>query len=214
MRPVRMLALPAIYCVLVGSIGCGKSPDLAKKEQPIQQATAVQPQDDDSSLMFDMAPSIDASGPANSKTYDCVYQAGGKTARFRVQFIQGAPFGDKDQFVSAEDKFLAVAGSDNTALLQNLKKVLEAKHLPTKTPRVSELAFDAAVLGLHQTRDPSGSFGDNPPGDWIATKIFLPKDGDDGEVFFNFNPVLGKGEFSLKDPDYGDYVLEAFSKVL
>jgi hypothetical protein len=45
-------------------------------------------------------------------------------------------------------------------------------------------------------------------------KIFLPKGGDDGEVFLNFDAVLGKGEFSIKDSDYGDYLLRELAKVL
>jgi hypothetical protein len=34
------------------------------------------------------------------------------------------------------------------------------------------------------------------------------------EVYLNLNPVLGKGEFSIKDPDYGDGVLLELAKVL
>jgi len=45
-------------------------------------------------------------------------------------------------------------------------------------------------------------------------KIFLPKGSDDGEVFLNINRIDGKGEFSIKDSDYGDYVLNALAKVL
>jgi hypothetical protein len=48
----------------------------------------------------------------------------------------------------------------------------------------------------------------------LLVKIFLPKGGDDGEVFLNFNAVLGKGEFSIKDSDYGDYLLRELAKVL
>jgi len=33
-------------------------------------------------------------------------------------------------------------------------------------------------------------------------------------VFFNLNPVLGKGQFSIKDADYGDIVLRQLSSVL
>jgi hypothetical protein len=41
----------------------------------------------------------------------------------------------------------------------------------------------------------------------------LPKGGDEGEVLLNLNPVLGRGEFSIKDEDYGDYLLRQFAKV-
>jgi hypothetical protein len=33
-------------------------------------------------------------------------------------------------------------------------------------------------------------------------------------VFLNLNPVSGEAEFSMKDPYYGDYVLEQLAKVL
>jgi hypothetical protein len=49
----------------------------------------------------------------------------------------------------------------------------------------------------------------------MTIKLFLPKGGhDQGEVFLNLNPLLGKGEFSLKDSDFGDYLLKQFAQVL
>jgi len=114
----------------------------------------------------------------------------------------------------AEGKFLAVAGSNDAMLLEDLKRILEAKQPVKNASKIPELAFDAVVLGQKQSRLPSGSYSNNPPGDWTVTKIFLPKGGDEGEVFFNFNPVLGKAEFSIKDSDYGDYVLTELAKVL
>ena len=38
--------------------------------------------------------------------------------------------------------------------------------------------------------------------------------GDVGEVFVNINPVMRKGQFSIKDPDYGDIVLGYLASVL
>jgi len=45
-------------------------------------------------------------------------------------------------------------------------------------------------------------------------KIFLGKGDSEGEVFLNFNSALGKGEFSIKDSDYGDFVIAELAKVL
>jgi hypothetical protein len=43
-------------------------------------------------------------------------------------------------------------------------------------------------------------------------KLFF---GDDqGEVYLNFSPMLNKAEFSIKDPDYGDFVIAELAKVL
>ena len=43
-------------------------------------------------------------------------------------------------------------------------------------------------------------------------KIFLA--GDQSEVFLNLNPTTNKGEFSIKDVDYGDVVIAELAKVL
>lgn len=209
MRALRLIPFAAMCLVLVSVNGCGKSSNVPKNEIAPSLQT-----DEPSSLVFSIKPSTVSSGLNISQIYDCTYEARGRTARFRFQFIQGPAYGDGIPLASAEGRFLAVAGSDDTVLLEDLKKALEAKQPAKKFPKAPELAFDAVVLGQRQSRDPSGGFSDNPAGDWIATKIFLPKGGDEGEVYFNFNPVLGKAEFSIKDSDYGDYVLREFGKVL
>lgn len=114
----------------------------------------------------------------------------------------------------ATGKFVAVTGSENTALLEDLKVTLEGQHTPKNSIRVAELPFDAVVLGENLSRDQDGSLSTQPPGDWTSMKIFLPKGGDQGEFFLHVNPVLGKAEFSVKDPDYADYVLQELAKVL
>ena len=106
---------------------------------------------------------------------------------------------------------MAVHDSDNSVLLKDLKGALEAKSVPSPVVRVKELQFDAVILAEHQSE--SGGYCKVPCGDWTAMKIFVPKGGDDGELFLNFHPILGKAEFSIKDPDYGDYLLEQFAKV-
>ena len=108
---------------------------------------------------------------------------------------------------------MAVAGSDSSVLLDDLMKALEAKQAPTRSPRIAELPFDAVVLGVQQSLSSNG-YSENPPGDWMLLKIFLPKGGDEGEVFLNLNPVLGKAELSIKDSGYGDYVVSQLAKVL
>ncbi len=166
--------------------------------------------------MFDIKLAGAPQGSSGFRTYQCTYQAGGKTARFQLQFRQKGPMSvDEFPVASAEGKFLAVAGSDSSVLLEDLKKALDAKHIPRKVSRIAELPFNAVILGEKQSRSPSGEYASKPPGDWMAIKIFLPKDGEnEGEVFLNMNPVLGKAEFSIKDSEYGDYLLAQFAKVL
>jgi hypothetical protein len=215
MRRLPIFWLAAMCLVLVNTNGCGKSANVPQKDSPSNVKLANDQQVDESpSLVFDIKSSQGATSTDTSQTYDCTYQARGKIAKFRFQFIPGGAYGGETPLVSAEGKFLAVAGSDDSVLLEDLKTALEAKHPAKNFAKSRDVAFDAVILGQKQSRDLSGSFSDNPPGDWIATKIFLPKGGDDGEVYFNFNPVLGKAEFSIKDSDYGDYVLKELAKVL
>jgi hypothetical protein len=48
----------------------------------------------------------------------------------------------------------------------------------------------------------------------MILKIFLGEGEGEGEVFLNLNPVLKKGQFSIKDPEYGDIVLAQLASVL
>jgi hypothetical protein len=56
-----------------------------------------------------------------------------------------------------------------------------------------------------------GSFTSSKPGNWIAVKLFLA-DGE-GEVYLNINPAIGQGEFTTKDPEYGEVVLRELASV-
>jgi UDP-N-acetylmuramoyl-tripeptide--D-alanyl-D-alanine ligase len=108
-------------------------------------------------------------------------------------------------------------GSDGSQLLNELAKVMRAQKPSVSSERVDTLSFTTAVLGRNLTRGRgkdslAGSFTSKPRGDWIAVKVFVA-DGE-GEFFLNLNPKTGDGEFSVKDPDYGDVVLRELSKVL
>lgn len=210
----RLYLLIAICSVLIAASGCKEPAAVTKNEKPgnVQVEPRIQG-DGPPTVLFDMHPSTDIA-TAGTQFYDCNYQAGGKTAKFKLEFKQTRRVAGEMPLTWGEGKFLAVTGSDNTILLQDLKKALDAKHVPQKSRRVAELAFDAVILGEKQSRDSSGGYSSNPAGDWITIKLFFPKGGDEAEVFLNLNPVLGKGEFSIKDSDYGDYLLREFAKVL
>jgi hypothetical protein len=109
-------------------------------------------------------------------------------------------------------KFIAVRNSDASGLLMALQKTLQAKALPSNSVRVVELPFSAAILGEHVSHSPNGGFAVQPPGNWTTIKLFLG-DGS-SEVYLSLNPVLGKGEFAIKDQDSGDGVLKELAKVL
>lgn len=144
-----------------------------------------------------------------------IYASHGRTAKFRVQLHpRGGDSSGPIDISEGDGVIKAETGSDATQLLADLKRALEAKHLPIKVHRADQLAFSYVILGENQSRADGGGFNPNPPGKWTAMKIFLPKGGDDAEVFLNFSLALRKGEFSEKDVDYGDEVLARLATVL
>jgi hypothetical protein len=210
MRTQRLLLIVMI-CLVFAASGCRKSSTVSEQDKSSQ--TKIEPrsgEDVPPTVIFDIKASHSSAASAPFELYDCTYQAQGKTAKFRFELKQKST-----SSASLEGKFIAVAGSDNTILLEDLKKALDANEIPRKSPRIAELPFDAIFLADKMSRGPEGAFSDEPPGDWMMVKIFLPKGGrDEGEIVLFLNPALGKGEFSMKDPDYGNYLLKEFAKVL
>jgi len=183
--------------------GCEK-----QEAQPIAEPQV--PPVGDGWLMFSLRP---ADGPSsdNVKRYQTAYVADDKTARFDIEVTSARPSG-QTPFAFTKGKFIAVPNSDASGLLVALQKTLQAKTVPSNAVRVAELPFSAVILGDHVSHSPNGGFAVKPPGNWTTIKLFL-EDGS-SEVFLNFNTVLGKGEFSMKDPEYGDGVLQELAKVL
>ncbi len=189
-------------------VGCGRhgAPDKSEVSE-----TYVA---DANSIGFDIAPAPNGSSSAWIGTYS----SGGKIARFRFEFgsAQTVDHPMKNVVVSSGNgRFIAVDGSDSSELLSDLKKALEAKNLPTKVQRAKELPFTFASFGDHESQaSQGGGFSPQPPGNWTVIKIFIGEGEHECEFFLNFNPVIKKGQFSEKDPDYGDEVLAQLAKVL
>jgi len=118
----------------------------------------------------------------------------------------------RNPFVFSKGSFAHVNGSKPEPFLAKLASALGAKSTPTPTHHLQELLFDVAIFGEHETRLDSGGFASRTEGNWIVTKIFVAK--GQGEVYLNIDPVVGVGEFSLKDQDYGDTVLSELASVL
>jgi hypothetical protein len=203
-----MKLILAVFAALLLSLSIGcKGVGIAfvdKNSEPLV------PEAGDGWLMFDLQ-LLQQSGAL--QRYDCTFEAEGRTARFQFEVSSGATSGDPP-IALGSGKFIAVAGSGASVFLRKLQKALEAKTLPVQSKRVAELPFTAAILGTNQSHSKDGGFFSKPPGHWTAMKIFIGKKDDPAEVFLNFNPVLHKGEFSMKDPDYGDDVLKELAKVL
>jgi hypothetical protein len=160
------------------------------------------------SVAFDIASSTESN---DMQSWSATYGDSGKVARFRIELDRKQkPMGNG--VLSGDGRLLSQPASDASAFLEKLKTSFEAKGLPKKVAKVQSLPFKFVVLGEHLSQASEGGFFMEPPGNWIAMKIFLA-DGK-AEVFLDLNPAIGKGEFLIKDPDYGDAVLAELAKVL
>ena len=119
-------------------------------------------------------------------------------------------------FFISKGAFISEPDSQYSEFLRQVAKALEAKNIKGRKSKTGRLDFTIAVLGQNLSRGSganilAGSFTSEPRGDWIATKVFV---GDDaGEFFLNLNSKEGRGEISIKDPEYGDVVLRELSRV-
>ena len=216
-----MLKLRIIWFAVAASAfacngGCGRLSNPPERAAPSSLQTELNVTTDDDEpppVVFEIKRNDGIAQASGVEYYECKYQAHERVAKFGLQFKKG-PMEGKPAMAGVEGKFVAIAGSEDSVLLPDLAKALQAKKIPRNSIRIPELPFDGMVLGEAESRNFHGGYSENPKGDWITMKIFLPKGGDDGEVFLNLNPIQGQGEFSFKDSDYGDYVLAELAKVL
>jgi hypothetical protein len=162
---------------------------------------------EEGAVAFQISPSKSEAG---KRSWLATYQADNRTARFVIELNESLQ--PIDNFAGfGKGRFVADSTSDASSLIAVLAKALEAKTVPKKSKRVASLPFEFASFGNHVARSADG-FGADGQGDWMVMKVFLQ--GGEGEVFLNLNPVIGKGEFTIKDPDYGDIVIAELAKVL
>jgi hypothetical protein len=190
-------------------VGCSKSASTT-------ESRAVETYRPDSgSVAFDIAPL----GASNGSTqWLAIYTSQGKTAKFRIEFGPERATETKDPkdvpISFGTGRILPEPSSDSSVLLSDLAKALEAKHPPTKVKRVSSLSFTFANIGANLSQAPGGGFNTKPSGHWIATKIFIGEGDQEGQFFLNINSTTNKGQFSIKDADYGDIVISGLAQVL
>jgi len=172
--------------------------------------------DDSSSVVFKIEEvSRQIVEGSDEVTWLATHDSKAGAARFKIRMILKKPSGDQPM-VFSKGAFLREKDSKPSEFLRQIAKALEANGSGTGKPKVDVLDFTVALLGQRLSRGSgpdqfAGGFTSEPPGDWIATKVFVA-DGE-GEFFLNLNPKEGVGEISIKDSDYGDIVLKELARV-
>ena len=194
-----------IRALLILALASGCKP---KTATPIEEAYTPM----EGAVSFDAKLESGSANLEQATTWLGSSQSEGHSATFRFELGPSDAGNGAVPIRFGKGKFLSVTGSDATMLLSQLKTALQAKVAPQRVKRASSLPFEYIVLARGTRHNRDGSLGDQKTGDWIALKLFFGD--DESEVFMNLNPVINKGEFTIKDPDYGDGVLSELAKVL
>jgi hypothetical protein len=163
----------------------------------VQPTNAAPPKSPDRSTVRFTVRVVSGSDQSLPLTFDARYAATGSIAHFRVSLSK---FSKLSVFSAGVVTLIAMPGSQPRAMLATLRRALEATRSPRRTTRTNRLSLDAVILGYNRATG------------WLTTKLFFGE--DLGEVYLNLNRKLGLGEFSEKDPDYGNYVLSQLARVL
>jgi len=199
--PADTFLSAVLLAIAVCLAGCQKHPEQAEAptEPYIETAGA---------LGFDIIPLASSDG---SPRWLAAYSDEGRTTKFSFEFGSMPSTDSGSAPATGKGRFVAEEESDPVPLLSALKKTLQAKRLPAHTEKSEDVPFSFLLIGENQSRSSDGSFSPNPKGNWTATKIFLAN--DTAEVYFNFNPVIHKAEFAVKDAKFGDRVLAELARV-
>lgn len=200
MKSRLRLLLCAVAMIAGSGLACDKAarPEAAPEENYTPAAGAVG---------LDIISMGNADGDVR---WMVTYTDGGTATKFQIA-LNHATSSSNGVMAAGKGEFTSLPDSDPTALLETMRTTLKAKHMPNHAEKVESLPFEFGLLGENQSRTADGAFHTLPKGNWTATKLFLAN--DQAEVYFNFNPVIHKAEFAIKDPQYGDKVLAEFAKV-
>lgn len=201
---IRPLALHAVLILMTALWGC--------KKEPVPPTEALE-----SYFPSPGAVSVDilmlGSDEGTQRWLATYTDQEGRTTRFQIEFgPRGGGTDPAAPLPTGGGKFVAETDSDPMPLLNGLKKLLQAKQLPTRVKKAEMLPFNYSVLGEHESRSLDGIFSVTPSGNWMTTKVVLAN--GKAEVFLNFNSVVHKAELSVKDPSKGDLVLSELAKVM
>ena len=163
---------------------------------------------DEASVGFDLEPLQSGDG---SQQWIGIYNSPGRIAKFRIDFgAAESTSGVK----SGEGTLMPEPGSDSSVLLVDLQKALRAKTAPKVPPTKTSIPFTYVNVGDNLSQARGGGFSVNPPGNWTALKLIFGEGDRESEIFLHINASIKKGQFSMKDPRYGDLALAELAKVL
>ena len=172
-------------------------------------------QPDEASVWFDLEPLQSGDG---SQQWIAIYNSPGKIARFRIDFgaaesTPGKTAGESG-VKSGEGTLIPEPGSDSSVLLVDLQKALRARTAPRVPLTKTSIPFTYVYVGDNLSQAGGGGFKANPPGNWTALKLIFGDGDRESEIFLHINASIKKGQFSMKDPRYGDLALAELAKVL
>lgn len=156
---------------------------------------------------------ISLGGSDGSERWLAIFTGDDKTTKFGIELGPATAADDKGVMLSSgHGQFFSETGSDAMPLLEGLKSGLRAKRMPTNVQKLETLPFDFFILSEGQSRSDRGAFSNSPKGNWTTMKFFFAN--DQAQLLFNFNPVIHKAEFSVRDSAYADRVLAELAKIL
>ena len=155
-------------------------------------------------------------GIPNVVDYDCTYGTRGTSAHFRVELVLQRDDAARRTAIIGVTLWNQ-SDAPQPALLQALATVLGSHGVPAPTRRSLSLRLDVTTLGAGMTRLPNATFTQDPPGDWIVLKVFLPsrdKTVPASSFYLDINAKHGTGLIEADDLNDGDTLLAALSTVL
>jgi len=165
----HVLQITVLMSLFMTIAACHQSPS-----DPPFKPTGEIHKSDPHSVPFDVEP-VDATG--STRAWRATYSSQGKSARFRIEFGAEKMSKAKDAkdfgFAYGNGRFVAEPGSDASVLLQELKKALAAKVVPTSIQRVSSLSFTYVNFGEDLSQADGGGFTADRRGNWSTNKIFI-----------------------------------------
>jgi len=142
--------------------------------------------------------------------WELSYRDANGESRLRVR-PRMRPVPDSVQFVASTWTLYPVQGYSTRALLGALARAHGNPIAFKLGSPVDSMRLDVVLLAVDAMRYADGAFGGAGKGNWIEGKLIFAD--DEGEVYLNLNPTLGRAEFGVKDAEYGPVVLREISRL-